>query len=232
MFQKQKNKQKTLRRKVLPLITACVLTYSLFPKYVSSSDFNYSPYSSPDYATLKEIVSRNNYPLNFEFNYIIPKNKDRNGDCLEGCFLLRRENNQTSLEINLFHPIEDKSFSFSEIRQDSLVFYSEKGFDNFKNEKMYDREEVFLAEKRPLTLVSLIENFIQGTVKEKETFVFQGKGEHLKEYKLYAEPLLQDNSNLLLDVKISKNSPRIPRLRIFCKRLEDIVNNINFRKFY
>ena len=216
-------KRKTLAKLTAFTAGSLFVPSYLFPNNSKAFDLEYSNYSIPSNGSLEKLLSSMDYPHSFELCYEIPKNKEKNGDFVQGNFVLARVPEETRLSVELRHPRESKIVTVSEERDFSsgMVFYRESDFDLAKSEFKYNNEHFFFYDGTPNTVIGLIESLINGKV-PKNSFIFRGNGSNLNEYSLFVKSSDKEGYDLVREAKIKGDSPRIPELKIFYKSVNGI----------
>ena len=222
-------KIKTSKSKLALLATATA-TCLLIPYEGKAYDVRYYADTIPDSLRAKEreeIMTSNFFPYNFNFFYEIPKNEDG----FKGNFELKRSRNKTELEIRVIDKHADKLLNFSEERIGDSVFYYEREFDFHKDTVLYQNRLDFSRKDRLSTIVSLVEQALNGEIPLPQ-FVFQGTSGSPREYKLETTSSLDNNFDLILSGEISKNSTRVPSLKVSCKRIGGRMIPVEIEVFY
>ncbi len=215
-------KRKTVLYRIPLILTAAILTPNLLlSSNADAFDLKYSPYETPNKEQLQRLLENNNFPHEFNFIYNIPKNKDAKGKSLEGKFEIIKSISSIELGIKTIHPSNSKQIHFSEITQEGKILYSEKMFNTEKQTLEYNN--CFFLENGQITPVSLIEKILlqNGNLKQ-SNFIFQGRGEFPKEYKLKSKIVNNQNNCFMLEGDIENNSPRITKVRVFYKRVREL----------
>jgi hypothetical protein len=207
----------------LPIIAGALVVAPtlLIPEEAEAYDLDYEGYTRPTDEQLREFLSSQKYPEEFEFCYDIPPNRDKNGECLRGSFRILNSPRGTSLEIFLVHPKETRLISLNETQIGDSILYTEREVTLSKGKEEYNRQIIFGPEEKIATPVSLARWLSFCSIPE-TSFVFQGKSAKLEKYSLEAKTQQDHELELVLSGRIKGNSSNISSGKVFYRKVDGL----------